>query len=188
MQRASNLADSPARFYVAATNPATRFRYTKNMQPQDPPPPARRSFLAVLAAGALGLPFLAPILASLRTLKPSKDAAVKPRPAVPLARIPKDKPLAYRVSYVEIQGPYRQTIERLVFLRRTDDGVLALGGECTHAGCNVDWDEERQVFACPCHDGAFTADGEPSAGPPKEPLARYKTHIGAENEAITIEV
>lgn len=41
---------------------------------------------------------------------------------------------------------------------------------CTHMGCRVTWDEATSRYLCPCHDGAFAADGRPLLGPATEPL------------------
>lgn len=41
--------------------------------------------------------------------------------------------------------------------------VIALSAACTHMGCIVQWQADRQ-FHCPCHGGLFAADGSPAAG------------------------
>jgi len=53
---------------------------------------------------------------------------------------------------------------------RTDHGVHARSLACTHMGCIVRWDEEQQLYLCPCHKGIFDADGEVVSGPPPSPL------------------
>jgi menaquinol-cytochrome c reductase iron-sulfur subunit len=48
-----------------------------------------------------------------------------------------------------------------VYLRRTSDGQIhALNVVCPHAGCFVDFLAARGSFLCPCHNSAFTIDGE----------------------------
>lgn len=158
------------------------------MQDQDSSPAARRGFLKLIAGGFLAVPFAAPLVAVFRSLVPGADPLRKPRPALALNKIPRDEPIAYRLRYEAIRGPYRQDIERLLFLRRTDDGVLALSAECTHAGCNVAWDAESKVFACPCHDGGFHPDGSPAYGPPVTPLAKYRAVTAGEDDVVSIEV
>jgi Rieske Fe-S protein len=53
----------------------------------------------------------------------------------------------------------------MVWIRRKGDQVVALNAECPHLGCKVGYDAAKQHFACPCHDSAFSADGERIAGP-----------------------
>ncbi len=48
---------------------------------------------------------------------------------------------------------------------RTED-FLALSSVCPHFGCRVHWEAHNQRFFCPCHNGAFDAQGKAIAGPP----------------------
>ena len=52
----------------------------------------------------------------------------------------------------------------------TEGHARVFSSTCTHLACNVIWQEEKQVFECPCHSGRFDADGNPIAGPPTRPL------------------
>ena len=53
----------------------------------------------------------------------------------------------------------------MVWLRKKGDKVLALNAECPHLGCKVGYDAEKKHFACPCHESAFSLDGERLGGP-----------------------
>lgn len=50
------------------------------------------------------------------------------------------------------------------------EGILAVSLVCTHLGCIVKWDGQRQRFQCPCHDGFFDQTGKVISGPPPAPL------------------
>lgn len=52
-----------------------------------------------------------------------------------------------------------------------------LDATCTHLGCIVHWQEEREQFSCPCHEGFFSRTGEVLGGPPPRPLASVQTKI-----------
>ena len=39
-------------------------------------------------------------------------------------------------------------------------GFLAFSKVCTHLGCLVKYDQERQMFICPCHAGTFDLEGK----------------------------
>jgi Rieske Fe-S protein len=41
----------------------------------------------------------------------------------------------------------------------------------------VRWEEEEDVYVCPCHDGLFDIDGNVIAGPPPEPLWEYENKV-----------
>jgi Rieske Fe-S protein len=55
-------------------------------------------------------------------------------------------------------------------MRTTDGGIRAMSLRCTHAACNVNWDQGSEQFICPCHGGLFARDGSVLEGPPNEPL------------------
>ena len=48
---------------------------------------------------------------------------------------------------------------------------------CTHLGCPVRWFPQSELFMCPCHGGAYYADGAKASGPPPRGLFRYQTRI-----------
>lgn len=59
-----------------------------------------------------------------------------------------------------------------VLVRKRGGGLVALSAVCTHLGCIVQWEKEKQGFLCPCHAGRFTADGTVISGPPPKPLVK----------------
>ena len=62
-------------------------------------------------------------------------------------------------------------------LVRSGESIRAFSTTCTHLGCQVLWKPKEKTFFCPCHDGVFDADGNPTAGPPPTPLARYPVEV-----------
>lgn len=44
---------------------------------------------------------------------------------------------------------------------------------CAHLGCPVRWFAQSQLFMCPCHGGAYYADGTRASGPPERGLFEY---------------
>jgi len=62
-------------------------------------------------------------------------------------------------------------------LREEGDNVIVFSRSCTDLSCPVTWDPGSEWFFCPCHGGIFSKEGEPKAGPPKEPLFRYSNRI-----------
>ena len=63
------------------------------------------------------------------------------------------------------------------FMRRTGDSVTAYNPACTHLGCRVDYQADKERYFCPCHGGVFSQDGKVVAGPPPRPLEEYETKI-----------
>jgi menaquinol-cytochrome c reductase iron-sulfur subunit len=62
----------------------------------------------------------------------------------------------------------------------TDDGetFTVYNGRCTHLGCNYSFDEQKQIFQCPCHTGYFDLKtGAVLGGPPPRPLDRLRVKV-----------
>ncbi len=78
---------------------------------------------------------------------------------------------------VEVQGATEPTAVSVYVVRRSDGGALILDIHCTHMGCPLGWSEGAKRFLCPCHGGAFTADGSNVQGPPPRPMDRYQTVV-----------
>ncbi|OYQ63062.1 hypothetical protein B9G53_18970 [Pseudanabaena sp. SR411] len=68
--------------------------------------------------------------------------------------------------------------------RRNPQKLFAVNPICTHKGCDVNWQQDKQEFFCPCHDATFAADGSPREAPAKIPLATYAVTV--ENEQVLI--
>lgn len=49
---------------------------------------------------------------------------------------------------------------RFYLTRLADGGFLALYQRCTHLGCTVPYDITQGKFVCPCHNSAFSMEGE----------------------------
>lgn len=45
---------------------------------------------------------------------------------------------------------------------------------CAHLGCPVRWFPQSELFMCPCHGGAYYADGSRASGPPERGLFEYQ--------------
>jgi Rieske Fe-S protein len=77
-----------------------------------------------------------------------------------------------------------------LLLRPNDKTLLAYSQKCTHLGCAVTPEPEKNCLYCPCHKGYFALDsGRPTAGPPRRPLP----HILLENRdgvvyAVAVEI
>lgn len=64
------------------------------------------------------------------------------------------------------------------WLRRSEPQQFkAFAVNCSHLGCPVRWEEDAQLFMCPCHGGVYYKDGSVAAGPPPRPLTEYKIRI-----------
>lgn len=71
-----------------------------------------------------------------------------------------------------------------IVVNTRDKGLLAFSRVCTHLGCLVRYDPERQVFICPCHAGTFDLEGNVTSGPPPKPLPKFRVRVEANNLVI----
>ena len=62
-----------------------------------------------------------------------------------------------------------------VFLMRSDEGIAAISGQCTHAGCGVTPNEGG--FHCGCHGSDFENDGTVTNGPAERDLPWFAVRI-----------
>jgi menaquinol-cytochrome c reductase iron-sulfur subunit len=60
----------------------------------------------------------------------------------------------------------------------------AFAVNCSHLGCPVRWEENAQLFMCPCHGGVYYHDGTVASGPPPKALSQYKVRIYKGNVQI----
>jgi cytochrome b6-f complex iron-sulfur subunit len=71
----------------------------------------------------------------------------------------------------------------------TNEAFIALSSICPHLGCKVHWEANNDRFFCPCHNGAFDAQGAPTEGPPaaaNQHLTRFK--LAVEDNLLMIQV
>ena len=64
-----------------------------------------------------------------------------------------------------------------ILVVRTAKEFKAFSAICTHLGCIVFWDSEKQQIACPCHAGFFDLEGRVVSGPPPRPLAMHPVSV-----------
>jgi len=126
----------------------------------------RRDFARylVLASGAFaGSGALMSLWASLRKVESGTPSAVVDIDQVPVGG-------SHLFAYPTSRDP-------AILIRLAEDVVLGFSQKCTHLGCVVFWSGDDQHFECPCHEGFFSLEGRPIAGPPERPLARIDLEI-----------
>lgn len=87
-------------------------------------------------------------------------------------------PAGYELRYRVQEGWLERVTERLIYLVRLENNeILALSNICTHLGCPVRWQEQREEFLCPCHGGLYDVYGAVAGGPPPRDLPRFETRV-----------
>jgi Rieske Fe-S protein len=56
---------------------------------------------------------------------------------------------------------------------------------CAHLGCPVRWFAQSKLFLCPCHGGAYYADGSRASGPPERGMFEYEHKVSGDKLMIS---
>lgn len=56
--------------------------------------------------------------------------------------------------------------------KKSDTEFIILSSICTHAKCQITWNNQEKVWDCPCHGSKFSVEGMVVSGPAKKPLKR----------------
>jgi nitrite reductase/ring-hydroxylating ferredoxin subunit len=71
-----------------------------------------------------------------------------------------------------------ETANIACWVRRVDDTTFQVfATNCAHLGCPVRWFSQSGLFMCPCHGGAYYADGSRASGPPQRGLFEYAYRV-----------
>jgi cytochrome b6-f complex iron-sulfur subunit len=134
----------------------------------------RRSFLKIILAFLGSITFLSFIFSFFKylTALPARAAAAN-KIVIPKNEIP--------------SGDARDFVYQnaaAVVINRPDKGFIAFSRTCTHLGCLVEFNKNRQILLCPCHAGVYDLEGNVVSGPPPKPLTPIPLKI--EGDSIII--
>lgn len=141
---------------------------------------SRRKFLSYLVGGVssviavvVGAPLVGYFLSPAWKRKPPLLT-----PIAQVRDIPIDRPVFVTYEQRIRDGWYITTLSKGAWVvNRGGSRVTVFYPRCTHLNCPYYWDEEKQMFLCPCHGGRFDIDGEVLASPPPRPLDRLEFSI-----------
>lgn len=93
----------------------------------------------------------------------------EPRPIVDLAEVPEGSEHLFR---------YPSDDDPAILVHLPGGELRAFSQKCTHLGCVVFYQPERERLHCPCHEGQFDpSSGDPTAGPPDRALTRIDVEV-----------
>ena len=65
----------------------------------------------------------------------------------------------------------------VLFIRQSEEVILAFDPTCTHKKCTVDYDPDEKLIVCPCHGSTYDLEGKVLKGPAKKPLTEYQAEL-----------
>ena len=80
------------------------------------------------------------------------------------------------ITSIAVSGPAPES-DRRAYIRHKDAAIIAIWNRCAHLGCPVAYSPGGDVYACPCHGGAYDSLGLVTSGPPPRPLDRFDVKI-----------
>ena len=87
-------------------------------------------------------------------------------------------PVKLLVAVEQRDGWRKIRSSKPVYLTKASDGRLRLlSAVCPHLGCAIAWNETKGQFVCPCHAGAFSADGALVSGPPPRGMDELESAV-----------
>jgi len=122
---------------------------------------SRRKFLGICLGGVAATAAAAVLYPVYKYLSPRPVGGTRGKVTIPEAEVPPGG-----AKFFDFNGSSG------VVVRKKSGDLVAFSAVCTHLGCLVQWEKERQDFLCPCHAGRYSADGAVTAGPPPRPLAK----------------
>jgi len=133
----------------------------------------RRSFLGICLGGLAAAVAAAATWPVYRYLAPRPVTTTAAKVEIPEKDVPNGE-----AKFFDFGGA------SAVVVRKPDGSLIALSAVCTHLGCIVQWEKDKQDFLCPCHGGHYTAEGSVVSGPPPKPLAKLPVTVA--NGIITV--
>lgn len=132
----------------------------------------RRKFLALCLGGIAAAAAAAVAYPVYRYLAPPTGKESAGKVVIPEQEVPEG-----RARFFEFAGA------AAVLVRRRGE-LIALSAVCTHLGCIVQWEKDKESFLCPCHAGRYTAEGAVMSGPPPKPLSRLPFAVAGGNITV----
>lgn len=134
---------------------------------------SRRKFLISCIGGIFTLAAGAILYPVYKYLSPRRGEEAGGKVTIPESQVPPGG-----AKFFDFRG------ETAVVIQKKDGEFVALSAVCTHLGCIVQWQNDKQDFLCPCHGGRYTEDGVVISGPPPRPLSKLAFTVA--NGTITV--
>lgn len=142
-----------------------RFSPVEREQHEQETEVTRRSFLRRLMWGSVGLVAALFSYSGLRLFWPNK---IRGFGSVIRAGTLDDFPVG---SVTRIRDG------RFYISRISENEIIALYWRCPHLGCTVPFEEQQNLFVCPCHGSVYEKTGQNIAGPAPRPMDYMRVEI-----------
>jgi len=134
---------------------------------------SRRNFFKAATVGIgtaitflLGYPLINSIVSTGKTFVNKTYSRLVPVKNIPNSFSPVKKPSKFNFTKME-QDAYIKTEkqEDVWVVKKSNEELTTFSPICPHLGCRYDWNQEKELFICPCHNSVFTIEGKYVSGP-----------------------
>ena len=142
------------------------------------------SVLAVL----LGYPLIASIVSKSKAVASEVFSKLGPVGNIQNAFSPVEQPVKMNFSMTD-QDAFIKTNkpEQVWVVRKTPENINVFSPVCPHLGCRYNWDDQRKLFVCPCHNSVYTIEGKLVSGPSPRGLDTLPIEIKDEDLYVKYE-
>ena len=73
----------------------------------------------------------------------------------------------------------------VLLVRLNETEWRAFSAVCTHLNCTVQYQEQKRLIWCACHNGLYDLNGKVVSGPPPKPLEEYVARVRGDEVVIS---
>ena len=142
------------------------------------------SFLAVI----IGFPLITSIVSNSKAIIKSTFINLGSLGSIPNSINPEQQPTKLSFTrtdqdaFVSLNKP-----EQVWVVKKSPDDIKVFSSICPHLGCRYNWDDEKKLFVCPCHNSVYTIEGTVVSGPAPRGLDELPIEIKDQNLYIQYE-
>jgi cytochrome b6-f complex iron-sulfur subunit len=140
----------------------------------------RRLFIAT-ALGGVGACYIAALGYPVYRYLASPVEHAEVEAAITEVTLPDAQKLPVRSALVFKFGPFISLL-----IHHGDDTWSAFDAKCSHLGCTVKYEPDKQRIYCECHGGMYDPKtGKNTGGPPPKPLRAYEVKLTQTGVLVT---
>ncbi len=134
---------------------------------------SRRNFFKAATVGIgtaiaflLGYPLIDSVVSKGKIFMNKVYSKLVPVKNIPNSFLPVKKPSKFNFSKMD-QDAYIKTNkqEDVWVVKKPNNELTTFSPICPHLGCRYNWNQEKELFICPCHNSVFTIEGAVVSGP-----------------------
>ncbi len=150
---------------------------------------SRRNFFKAATIGIgtaitflLGYPLIDSIVSKGKVFADKVYSKLVPIRNIPNSFSPVKKPSKFNFTKTD-RDAYIKTIkqEDVWVVKKSSSELTTFSPICPHLGCRYNWNQERELFICPCHNSIFTIEGKVVSGPAPRGLDTLPTEVKSDD-------